>query len=57
MRREEAPVRFVDGELVERFLYCSPEVQEECMKGLMIDSAPATVDAVKEMVEGLKRLH
>jgi DNA damage-binding protein 1 len=57
MRQEEAPMRFVDGELVERFLDCSSEVQEECIKGLMVDSVPVTVDAVKEMVEALRRLH
>ena len=34
VREEEEPRRFVDGELVERFLDASPDVQERAVKGL-----------------------
>jgi DNA damage-binding protein 1 len=50
-------MRFVDGELVERFLDCSVDVQEKCVKGLLVDSRQVTVEEVKEMVEALRRLH
>ncbi|KIW01818.1 uncharacterized protein PV09_06671 [Verruconis gallopava] len=52
VREEEEPRRFVDGELVERFLDASSEVQLQAVKGLGIG-----VDEVKELVEGLRRLH
>lgn len=49
---EEGPVRFVDGELVEAFLDLSSEQQERVVEGLDIE-----VEEVKEMVEGLRRIH
>jgi len=52
VRQAEEPMRFVDGELLERFLDCTAEVQEEVVKGLRVE-----VDVIKEMVEGLRRLH
>lgn len=42
----------MDGDLVERFLDCSIEEQEEAVKGLGID-----VEEVRGMVEALRRLH
>jgi DNA damage-binding protein 1 len=51
VREGEEPFRFVDGELIERFLDCDLEVQEEIVSGLEMD-----VEAAKIMVEGLRRL-
>jgi DNA damage-binding protein 1 len=48
----EEPIRFVDGELVERFLDADPSVQEKAVKGLDVG-----VEEVRELVEGLRRLH
>ena len=44
-------MRFVDGELLGRFLDASKEVQEKCVDGLGVD-----VEEVREVVEGLRRL-
>lgn len=52
IRQSEEPMRFVDGELLERFLDCPPEVQEAAIKGLDVG-----VEEVRELVEGLRRLH
>jgi DNA damage-binding protein 1 len=52
VREEEEPMRFVDGELVERFLDVSDEVQKKAVEGLGVD-----VESVKALVEGLRRLH
>jgi len=52
VRETEEPNRFVDGELIERFLDCSSEVQERAVQGLEVD-----VEEVKTMVEALRRLH
>ena len=51
-RETAEPFRFVDGELIERFLDVSEEVQEEICKGL-----GPSVEDVRNMVEELKRLH
>jgi len=52
VREQGEPIRFVDGELVERFLDVNAEVQEKAIKGLGIG-----IEEVKELVEGLRRLH
>jgi DNA damage-binding protein 1 len=52
VRQDEEPLRFVDGELLERFLDCSPEVQEHAVKGLGM-----RVEEMRDLVEGLRRLH
>jgi DNA damage-binding protein 1 len=52
VREEDEPMRFVDGELVERFLDCSEEVQNKAVEGLGVD-----VEEVRGLVEGLRRLH
>lgn len=46
----EEPFRFVDGELIERFLDVEEEVQEEICKGL-----GPSVEDVRNLVEELKR--
>ncbi|KAL6710396.1 hypothetical protein ACN47E_009342 [Coniothyrium glycines] len=52
VREEEEPMRFVDGELIERFLDVSEEIQNKAVEGLGLD-----VETVKGLVEGLRRLH
>jgi DNA damage-binding protein 1 len=52
VRQAEEPMRFVDGEFLERFLEASPDVQEQVVKGLDME-----VEEVREIVEGLRRLH
>ncbi|RAK78541.1 DDB1/RSE1 family protein [Aspergillus fijiensis CBS 313.89] len=53
VREAKEPYRFVDGELIERFLTCEPSVQDE-----IVESVGATdVDEVKVMIEALRRLH
>lgn len=62
--QNDVPVRFVDGEFVERFLDCSPEVQDELfgkVKG-MIKAVDAQFDSkdvewFRELLEALRRLH
>jgi DNA damage-binding protein 1 len=51
-RETEEPYRFVDGELIERFLDVGEEVQEEICKGLGMSS-----EDVRSLVEELRRLH
>lgn len=51
-RETEEPFRFVDGELLERFLDVSESLQEEICTGL----GPGVED-IRNMVEELKRLH
>lgn len=52
VREAEEPFRFVDGELVERFLDCSTDMQEKMVDGLATDP-----ESVRLMVESLRRLH
>lgn len=58
VREAEEPFRFVDGELVERFLDCDKDVQLEMCKGLGMQMGKE-VDAedIKGIIEGLRRLH
>lgn len=51
VREAEEPNRFVDGELLERFLDCSREMQQRVIDGLGVD-----VNEVKIMIEALRRL-
>ena len=48
---EEGPVRFVDGELVEGFLYLDQAVQEEVAKSLGVGG-----EELRGLVEGLRRV-
>ncbi|GAB7346751.1 hypothetical protein MBLNU459_g1856t3 [Dothideomycetes sp. NU459] len=52
VREADEPNRFVDGELIERFLDCSDEVQAKIVQGLGVD-----IEEVRGMVEALRRLH
>ncbi|KAJ6010929.1 hypothetical protein N7451_002341 [Penicillium sp. IBT 35674x] len=52
-RSADAPYRFVDGELVEKFLTCEPRLQEE----IVADVGSSDVEEVKGMIEALRRLH
>jgi DNA damage-binding protein 1 len=52
VRESEEPYRFVDGELVEKFLDLSEEQQTAACEGLGRD-----VEEVRGLVEGLRRLH
>jgi len=52
-QREEAePYRYIDGELIERFLDADEKIQEELVAGLGPD-----VESMRNLVEELKRLH
>ncbi|KAL1954103.1 hypothetical protein VTO42DRAFT_1727 [Malbranchea cinnamomea] len=55
VRQAEEPFRFVDGELVERFLSCPRELQEDIV-GRLADKG-VTVEFVKDMIEELRRMH
>jgi DNA damage-binding protein 1 len=52
VRVADEPMRFVDGELVEKFLDLDVELQGKAVEGLGVD-----VESVREVVEGLRRLH
>lgn len=52
VRQEEEPMRFVDGELIERFLDVGEEVQKKAIEGLGVE-----LEEVRALVEGLRRLH
>lgn len=51
-REAVEPFRFVDGELIEKFLDVGEEVQGEVVQGLGVG-----VEDVRNFVEELKRLH
>ncbi|KAK4696555.1 DNA damage-binding protein 1, partial [Lecanoromycetidae sp. Uapishka_2] len=58
VREAEEPFRFVDGELVEAFLDLSGQAQEGIVEELgEVGKAGGGVEGIREMVEGLKRLH
>jgi len=58
VREEEEPMRFVDGELVERFLDMSESVQEDIVKEMQVGGMEGKLDVeeLKGMVERLRRL-
>jgi len=51
-RESQGPYRFVDGELLERFLLLDERQQEDICKGL-----GPNAEAMRNMVEELKRMH
>lgn len=58
VREAEEPYRFVDGELIEAFLDLEVGVQEDIVEGLgEVGKARGGVEGVKELVEGLRRMH
>ncbi|KAL8811233.1 MAG: hypothetical protein Q9200_001960 [Gallowayella weberi] len=54
VRQSDEPFRFVDGELVEKFLDCPAGLQERICEEV---GAQADVEEVRAMVEGLRRIH
>jgi DNA damage-binding protein 1 len=52
VREEDEPMRFVDGELIERFLDIDEDVQRKAIEGLGVE-----LEDVRALVEGLRRLH
>ena len=57
-RTPEEPFRFVDGDLVEKFLDLDPETQDLVIKGRKeSDQLDHSVEQMKDIVEALKRLH
>lgn len=58
VREAEEPYRFVDGELIEGFLGLEERVQEEVVGELgEVGMKAGGVEGVREMVEGLRRMH
>lgn len=51
-REGDGPFRFLDGELLERFLDVDEEIQEEICRGL-----GPSVENMRNIVEELKRMH
>jgi DNA damage-binding protein 1 len=51
-REKDGPFRFIDGELLERFLDVDEATQEEVCKGL-----GPTVEDMRNLVEELRRMH
>jgi DNA damage-binding protein 1 len=51
VKEDEAPFRFVDGELIERFSELSEEAQAKAVEGL-----GKNVEEVRELVQSLKLL-
>jgi DNA damage-binding protein 1 len=52
VREAEEPYRFVDGDLVERFLDLDEELQVQAIDGLGVE-----LEDMRTMVEVLRRLH
>lgn len=51
-RESEGPYRFIDGEMIERFLDMGEEQQE-----LVCDGLGPTVEDMRNMIEELRRMH
>ncbi|KAL9012768.1 MAG: hypothetical protein Q9173_002493 [Seirophora scorigena] len=56
VREAEEPFRFVDGELIEKFLDCPATLQESICTELGLKEQ-ADVEEMRTMVEGLRRIH
>ena len=52
VREADEPFRFVDGDLIERFLECTPSIQDEICEGLDV-----AVEDIRILVESLRRMH
>jgi DNA damage-binding protein 1 len=52
VRESDEPERFVDGDLVERFLDLDDDVQKKAVEGLGVD-----LEGVRGIVETLRRMH
>ncbi len=58
VREAEEPYRFVDGELIEEFLNLREGMQESVVGGLgEVGVKAGGLEGVRELVEGLRRLH
>ena len=58
VREAEEPYRFVDGELIEAFLDLKIALQDEIVEGLgEVGKTIGGVEGLRELVEGLRRLH
>jgi DNA damage-binding protein 1 len=57
VRQSSEPLRIVDGELVERYLDLSEDVQRAAIQGIVLDGEQVTVDQTRTVIEGLRRLH
>ena len=58
VREAGEPYRFVDGELIEAFLDLEQKVQEDIIQGLgKAGKDLGGIEGMKELVEGLRRLH
>ena len=55
-RSADGPFRFVDGEVIEQFLHCDSDLQEEIVEEMQ-DVRLTNVDEVTDMIEALRRLH
>ena len=54
VREASEPFRFVDGELIEKFLDCDADLQDRIVAELKLD---ITTDVMRDMVESLRRVH
>jgi DNA damage-binding protein 1 len=57
VRTSREPYRVVDGELVERFLNLSDDVQKVAIEGVSLDGKQVTVEQTRSIIETLRRLH
>ena len=58
VREAEEPYRFVDGELIEAFLDLEQGLQDNVVRKLgKVGQGVGGVEGMKELVEGLRRLH
>ena len=58
VREMQEPYRFVDGELIEQFLDLPAAQQRSIVEELgQIAQAKGGIESIKELVEGLRRLH
>lgn len=51
-READEPFRFVDGELIERFLTCETGTQEK-----VVETVGIGLEEARGMIEALRRLH
>lgn len=51
-READEPFRFVDGELIERFLTCETSMQEK-----VVQTVGMGLEEARGMIEALRRLH
>lgn len=57
VREAEEPYRFVDGELLDRFLQLDGQAQEAVVRDLaVVGEREGGVEGVRAVVEGLRRL-